>query len=122
MKAAAEHVTYHLPNDHSRFCHFLDVIQNSDSGLQAAMAIVKIDNDTSNLQNDFELSAAHLLPYNTVQKKQRNNNKRGAAEILDVNGDDNQVSAFGTKPGIEKTGVYLHYHKLSDYEKLSKLQ
>ena len=80
----------------------------------------KIDNISIRMQNNFESAAAHLLPYDPVQKKRKNNNKRGSAEISDVNGDYSQVSAFGTDPGIGNTGVCLRYHKLADYRKLLK--
>ena len=86
------------------------------------MASAKIENDPSRLRNDFKSDDAHLLPYDPVQKKRRNNNERGGTEISDVNVNDAQFSAFGTNPGIEKTDVHLHYHKLTDYDKLSKPQ
>ena len=88
MQAVVEHVTYQLPNKHSSVGYLLDAIHNSDAGLQASTESDKIDNDPSGLQNDFKSSAAHLLPYYPVQNKWSDNNKRGAAEIPEVNGDD----------------------------------
>ena len=43
MQACAEHVKYQLPNEHSRVGFLLEAIQNSDLGLQAAMASVRTD-------------------------------------------------------------------------------
>ena len=42
MQASAEHVHYQLPNEHSRVGFLLDAIQCSDTGLQAAMASIKL--------------------------------------------------------------------------------
>ena len=43
MQACTEHVEYQLPNDHSRVGFLLEAIQNTDPGLQAAMASVCTD-------------------------------------------------------------------------------
>ncbi len=129
LQAASEHVTYQLPNEHSRVGYLLDGIQCSDAGLQAAIASINISTDVNGLRNDFEASATHLLPYDPVQKKRADHagTKRGAAEISDVSGDDAahvnaNASAFGAKKGIGKTGVHLRYHSPADYKMLSKEQ
>ena len=67
MQAAAENVTYQLPNEHSRVGYMLDAIQCSNAGLQATMASIKTDQ--AGLRQDFEAAATHLLPYDPVQKK-----------------------------------------------------
>ena len=106
MQAAANHVTYQLPNDHSRVGYVLDNILCNDTGLQAAMASVRTD--TLGLRNNFEAMATHLLPYDPVQKKRASaGDKRSSAEILDTTGEEVNVSSFGTKKGIGKTGVHL---------------
>ena len=64
MQASTEHVQYQLPNEHSRVGFLLEVIQCSDPGLQAAMASIKTDNSLEGMRNNFEATAAHLLPYN----------------------------------------------------------
>ena len=122
MQLAAEHVTYQLPNEHSGVGYLICTIHNSDAGLQADMTSANTDNDPSGMRNDFESAAAHLLSYDPAQNKRSNNNKRGAAEIPDFNGDDARVSAFGTKPSTGITGVNMCYQKLPNYEKLSKPQ
>ena len=69
MQASAEHVQYQLPNEHSRVGFLLEAIQCSDPGLQAAMASIKTDNGPEGMRNNFEATAAHLLPYDPVAKK-----------------------------------------------------
>jgi hypothetical protein len=68
MQAAAELVTYQIPNSHSRVGYLLDAIQCSDAGLQAAMVNIKTDQGETGLQNNFEATASFLLPYDPVQK------------------------------------------------------
>jgi hypothetical protein len=99
MQTAAEHITYQLPNEHSRVGYLLDAIQCRDAGLQAAMASIKTDQVPDGLRNNFEAAATHLLPYDPVQRNA--GGKRGAADITN---DEADISAFGAKKGIGKTG------------------
>jgi len=124
LQACAEHVQYQLPNEHSRVGFLLEGIQCSDAGLQAAMASVKTDNAPDGLRNNFEATAAHLLPYDPVAKKRQASGKRGAAQIsgLDTDKDGTTGSATTHKAGIGKTGVHLRYHKTEEYHKLTKEQ
>ena len=126
MQAAAEHVTYQLPNEHSRVGYLLDAIQCSDAGLQAAMASVKTDQAINGLRNDFEAAATHLLPYDPVQKKRADlaGGKRGPGDISDATGEEAQanVSSFGTKKGNGTSGVPLRYHTKAEYDMLNKAQ
>jgi hypothetical protein len=89
MQAAAEQITYQLPNEHSRVGYLLDAIQCSDAGLQAAMASIKTDQDPDGLRNNFEAAATHLLPYDPVQRERSDHTggKRGAADISGVTHD-----------------------------------
>ena len=75
MQASAEHVQYQRPNEHSWVGFLLEAIQCSDPGLQAAMASIKTDNGPEGMRNNFEATAAHLLPYDPVAKK-RSGGKR----------------------------------------------
>ena len=61
------------------------------------------------------------MPYDPVQKKRtdRTGGKRDSADISDVTGDIANVSAFGGKKGIGKSGVHLRYHSPDEYKKLS---
>ena len=109
MQAAADHVTYQLLNEHSRAGYLLTAIQCSDAGLQAAVASIKTDQTPNGLQNDFESAASHILPYNPVQNKrtERPGGKCNSAEISNTTGKEVEVSAFGSKKGIGKSGVHL---------------
>jgi hypothetical protein len=124
MQAAAEHVTYQVPNEHSRVGYLLNAIISSDAGLQAAMASVKTDQTPNGLRNNFEATATHLMPYDPVMNKKANQsgNKRNPAEISDASGAETgaNVSAFGAKKGIGSSGVHLRYHSPDEYKKLSK--
>jgi hypothetical protein len=122
MQAAAEHVTYQLPNERSRVGFLLEAIQNSDAGLQAAMASIKTDSD--GMRNDFEASATHLLPYDPVLKKRNDNagGKRNSADISETTGEEATISSFGSKKGTGSTGVPLRYHTYAEYGDLSQAQ
>ena len=109
MKASAEHVQYQLPNEHSRVGFFLEAIQCSDPGLQAAMTSIKTDNGLEGMRNNFEATAAHLLPYDRVATKRSSGQKRGSAQISSVMGTSN---ATMKKPSIGKTGVHFITTKL----------
>jgi hypothetical protein len=121
MQAAAEYVTYQVPNAHSRVGYLLDAIKSNDAGLQAAMASVRTDQAPNGLRNDFEATATHLLPYDPVQKK-RADGKRPSAEISDATGEKGNISSFGTKKGTGTSGVALRYHTSEEYSALSKAQ
>ncbi len=78
MRQCVEHVTFQLPNERTRVTYLLDAIQNSDPGLQAAMAQVRTDTDpNTGRMNDFEATASYLLPYDPVSKKRAAGEKRG---------------------------------------------
>jgi predicted DNA-binding WGR domain protein len=121
MQAAAEHVTYQLPNEHSRVGYLLDAIQCNNAGLQAAMASIKQGQTADGMRNNFEAAATHLLPYDPVQKKRVDHaggGKRGSADISDTTGEEANVSSFGTKKGTGSSGVSLRYHTKAEYDKL----
>jgi hypothetical protein len=121
MQSCAEYVEYQLPTEFTRVGYLLEGIQCNDAGLQAAMASIKLDTTpVTGKRNNFELAATHLLPYDPVAKKRTSNLKRGAGDISDTTGAD--VSSFGAKEGIGKTGVHLRYHKGEEYASLSRAQ
>ena len=119
MQASAEHVQYQLPNEHSRVGFLLEAIQCSDPGLQAAMVSIKTDNGLEGMRNNFEATAAHLLPYGPVAKKRSSGQKRGSAQILSVMDTSN---ATMKKPSIGKTGIHLRYYKTGEYRNLTREQ
>ena len=123
MQACAEHIPYQLPNGRSQVGFLLDAIQCSDASLQAAMASIRTNDRPDGMRNDFEQSAAHLLPYDPVAKKHAaGSSKRGSAEASAVSYEATDVAAFGTKPGIGKSGVHFRYYDKSKYSKLTKEQ
>ena len=119
MQASAGHVQYQLPNEHSRVRFLLEAIRCSDPGLQAAMASIKTDNGPEGMRNNFEATAAHLLPYDPVAKKRSSGQKRGSAQISAVM----DCSPTTTKKlSIGKTGVHLCYYKTGEYRNLTNEQ
>ena len=70
-------------------------------------------------RNDFELAVAYILPKDPVARKRDASNKRGAGEISDITAN---ISGFGDKPGIGKTGVHLRWHSDDEYKNLSQDQ
>jgi hypothetical protein len=124
MQAAAEHVTYQLPNERSRVGFLLDAILSSDAGLQAAMASIKTDQTPTGLRNDFEAAATHLLPYDPVLKKRSDQagGKRNSADISETTGEAVNISSFGSKKGTGSSGVPLRYHTFAEYKELSTEQ
>ena len=121
MQQCAEHVFYQLPNEHSRVGYLLEAIQCLDPGLQAGMAAVR--GDLEGMRVDFELAAAHLLPYDPVAKKRTSGNKRTSAMISDVSTQEPEVaSTHGGKTSIGKTGVHLRWHTDAEYKKLNAAQ
>ena len=83
------------------------------------MASVQINKSPSGKRNSFEAIANHIIPYDPVSNK-RTSNKQGYSEISYTS--KVEVSSFGTKAGIGKTGVNLRYHKPPEYANPSKYQ
>ena len=83
------------------------------------MASIKTDNGLEGMRNNFEATAAHLLPYDPVATKRSSGQKRGSAQISSVVDTSN---ATMKKPSIGKTGVHLHYFKTGEYRNLSREQ
>ena len=75
--------------------------------------------DYQPLLNNFEATAAHLLPYDPVAKKRLSGQKRGSAQISSVM---DPTPTTTTKPSIGKTGVQLHYYKTGEYRNLTNEQ
>ena len=129
LQQCAEHVTtFQLPSEHSRVGFIIEGIQATDAGLQAAIASVKTSTAPDGLRNNFEACVAHLLPYDPVAKKRaEQGRKRGAAQIsnVDVDEEGGEISTTHggkSKPSIGKTGVHLRYHKTEEYRQLTTEQ
>ena len=119
MQARAEHVQYQLPNERSRVGFLLEAIQCSDQGLQAAMASIKTDKSLGGMRNNFEATAAHLLPYDPIAKKRSSGQKRGPAQISSVMDPSPTTTK---KPSIGRKGVHLGYYKTGEYRNLTNEQ
>eukprot|EP00980_Cylindrotheca_fusiformis_P023710 scaffold10830_cov73-Cylindrotheca_fusiformis.AAC.1 len=129
MQAASEHVTFQLPDEHTRVTYLLDSIETNDASLQAAIASVKQDEQPGGLRNDFERTVATLMAADPVAKKvATSGTKRTNANISDsqANSTDStsaNVSSLNLRSGKgPKTGVDLRYHKMSEYNKLTSEQ
>jgi hypothetical protein len=124
LQAASEHIQYQLPNEHSRVGYLIDSIQNNDPGLQAGLANVRSDKAPGGMRGDFEAMVAHILPYCPVSKKRTAGSKRGHADIsvTFAEGDTAEISSFGSKSGVGKTGVHLRFHKHKEYQQLNPEQ
>jgi hypothetical protein len=74
------------------------------------------------MRNDFEASAAHLLPHDPVQKKRADQavGKRGAVDISDVTGKEGNASSFGAKKGSGASGVPLCHHAKQECDSLDE--
>jgi hypothetical protein len=64
------------------------------------------------------------MPYDPVQKKRTDctGGKSDYAEISDTTGTEADLSAFGAKKGIGRTGDYIRYHSPPEDAKLSKTE
>ena len=124
IQAASEHIEYQLPNEHSRVGYLIDSIQNNDPGLQAGLANVRSDKAPGGMRGDFESMVAHILPYCPVSKKHTAGSKRDHADISGVSFADDtaEISSFGSKSGVGKSGVHLRFHKHAEYQTLNAEQ
>ena len=48
------------------------------------MASIKSDNGLEGMRNNFQATAAHLMPYDPVAEKRSGGQKRGSAQISSV--------------------------------------
>ena len=122
MEQCVQNVYYQLRNQQSRVIWILAGIKNKDPGLQSAMAAVRNDKVPGGMQNNFESCVVHIVPYCPVSKKSNIGTKRCAAEISEVNVDDEEAEIvyFGSKSGkVPKTGVHIQHHKGPEYHCLS---
>ena len=71
------------------------------------------------MRNNFQATAAHLLPYDPVAKKRLSGQKSSSAKLSSVMDTSN---ATMKKPSIGKTGVHLHYYKTGEYRSLFREQ
>ena len=111
IERCAEHITHTVPNDRQRVIYLLDAIKCNDPQLQAALANVRADDQPDGKMNDFEATAAYILPHDPVSGK-RVSNKRKIHDIAAVD--------LGVTKG--STGVDVRYYKPEEYRNLSQEQ
>lgn len=125
MCQCAQHVNFQLPNETTRVTFLLNGIECNDAPLQAAMALVRNDTGPTGMMNDFEATAAFILPHDPVAKKRNETGKRGpaGANISDVTGDDSgDGETTKKKNGIGRTGVEFRFYDRAAYRALSDEQ
>ena len=81
MRRCSEHVPFQLPLELTRVTYLLDAIESHDPELQAAIANVRMDNGADGKMNDFEATAAYLIPRDPVSRKRKQEPKRPHAEV-----------------------------------------
>ena len=108
MQQCANHVEYQLLNEHTWVGYLLEGIVCPDVSLQAAMASIQTDDRADGMRNNFEVAAAHILPYDLVAKKRAAaGSKHTAAQISLVEvGDVGEISS-ASKVSNGKSGVHL---------------
>ena len=101
MQQCAAHVEYKLPNQHTHVGYLLEFVQCPNPGLQVAMASIHTDNRLQGMCNNFEATAAHLLPYDPVMKKRAASTRHPAAQISSLEGDSAKIAhTIGKKPTL----------------------
>ena len=83
MQQCTKHVEYHLPNKNTLVGYLLKGFQCPDPALQMAMASIHTGDRLQGMCNNFDATAAHLLPYDPVIKKRAASTRHPAARILD---------------------------------------
>ena len=109
----AQHVSYQLPDEETRVRHLLNAMTSADPGLLSAVAFAKTSDEH---QNDFEKTAACLLPCCPVAAKRAKatGNKRGHSDISALTAD---ISAMDLKKRAGETGVELRWWKLAQAQR-----
>ena len=100
MTQCAEHVDCQFPNELTRVKYLLDRIENNDAPLQAAMALCRNYQDPGWKMNDFEDTAAFLLPHDPVATKRALGTKRSHAMVSFTDGN---VASASTKVSTSST-------------------
>ena len=116
MRAAAEHVDFQLPNQHTRVGYLLDAIECNDAKLQAAIA--NIENDKAGKRVNFEAVVAFLPPSFPVSRKRQKTTKTNVGGVGEISATTGGNSSFGSKSGIGETGVHFRYHQPAEFKKL----
>eukprot|EP00957_Ditylum_brightwellii_P085076 6468629-Ditylum_brightwellii.AAC.1 len=72
------------------------------------------------MRNLFESCAVYLLTCDPVARKRTVQKHTGGATVAGTEVEEKVT--FGSKQGIEKTDVHLHYHESNEYDQLTHEQ
>ena len=102
MVQCEEHVDCQLPNAQTRVKYLIGAIECSAAGLQADMEMIRNDDGPEGKMNDFEMTAACLLPHDLVEKRKTSKGGSDAqATIADSTSEVSSASTSG-KSAIRK--------------------
>ena len=118
MCQCAEHVDFQLPNALTRVKYLLEGIENADPTLQAALALVRCDEGADGKVNDFEATAAFILPSDPTSSQKRGKKRGANVSSFDANASSSSMK-FAKGPD---TGVELRFHESAEYHNLTSEQ
>ena len=98
----------------------ISAIKCDDAGLQAAIA--NILDDKNGKRQDFEATAAYLLPKDPVAKRRGTGQKWSSTEISNTTAKKVSAKGKSSKVGNGTTGVHFCYYMPKAYAKLPKEQ
>ena len=119
MTQCAEHVDYQLPNELTRVTYLLDAIENNDAPLQAAMSLCRNNQYLGGKMNDFEATAAFLLPHDPVATNRASDTKISHAMVSFIVGN---LASASIKVPTGSTRVAFRYYDNEEYNTFSKQQ
>ena len=102
-----------------RVTYLLDAIENNDAQLQSAMDLCRNDQDPGGKMNNFEATAAFLLPHDPVATKRVSGMKRSHAMVFFIDGN---VASASTKVSTGSTRVAFRYYDTAEYNTLTQPQ
>ena len=119
MTQCAEHVEFQLPNELKQVTYLLDAIENDDAPPQHAMTLCRNDQYPCGKMNDFEATAAFILPHDHVDTKRDSGTNISLAMVSFI---DEDVASAGTKVSTGSTGVAFRYYDTEVYDILTNPQ
>ena len=127
LEAAAEHITYQVPNEYMLIGYLLNSIKSHDPELHAAMTEIKADKDPNGKRFKMDKAIEELQPADPGARKRKDTKRSHFADVsgMEANISDTVVSKSSTvrlKNGIGRTGVHFRFYEDNDYRKLSSEQ
>ena len=112
IKDCSNHITVTVPDEPQRVEYLLDSINCSDYTLQAALGLVRANQN--NMRNKFELAASYLIEVDPFKRSSRTptGNQNGGANI----------SAIDFSAGRGGSGVDLRWHHPKEFKALPEDQ